>query len=230
MGGSYEQVGSAADVSNVNPMTGEGWNRLLQGQQGAQQGLQNLPSLMALLSGNATGLSDVASKLMGEYTASTNSLASGKAIEGIRNNLAQFSLMNGVNSGAQLKGSEYAATVPWLEAMTNQAQMKAGLAGQGMGLLGQGWQTQYQGMTNQLNNYNALMAQMAAPSWYEPTYAYQPGFMDYAAPIAGAGLGALAGGGLGGLFGGGGGGGPAPQLYGANNPYAGSGNWPYGTP
>jgi hypothetical protein len=51
------------------------------------------------------------------------------------------------------------------------ANAYTGASGQRAGLLANMWGTNQQGMFG-----------MAAPEWYEPTYAYQPGFMDYYLP------------------------------------------------
>ena len=215
MGGGYEEIGSYGDMAgkNLNPYTG-GTMSSLQGQQSNLWSMlsgMNPNTMMQGLGQNATGLSDIASKLMGAYTATSDSAAMAKAKEGVRGALGEYSGANALYSGAAGLGTERAAAIPWLEALTNQSQMQSQLAGGfGQQYLGAA-QNQYSTLASLFGNTQSNIAGLSQYSQYEPQYSYKPGFMDYAAPIMGAGLGfalggpmgAAAGSGLGGMFGGG---------------------------
>lgn len=202
MGGGYEEIGSAKDITNVNPMTG-GFAQGLQGQQsnlwGMLQGMTPA-AMMQGLGGQATGLSDIASQLMGAYTSASNASAMAQARENVRGTLNEFSMGNALHSGAAGIGTERAASLPWLEALTNQSNLQAQLAGGfGTQYLGAS-QNQYSNLASLFGQGQGIQGQLAMPSWYEPTYGYKQGFMDYAAPILGSAAGGFAGGAASQLF------------------------------
>lgn len=239
MGGGYEEIGSYGDMAgkNLNPYTGGTMSSL----QGTQSNLWSMLSgmnpntMMQGLGQNASGMSDAASLLMGNYASNRGNLGMIQANDAIKEAMFRASGVNAANSGYMWDSSERAAAEPIMRAMTDVAGMQSQLAG--------GFANQYLGASQ--NQYNTLaslfggtqsnIAGLSQYSQYEPQYTYKPGFMDYAAPILGSAagfmlggpMGAMAGGQLGGMFKGGGG---APQTYQSQgiNPYGGSGNWPYG--
>lgn len=197
--GSYEQVGTPSDVSNVNPYTGGFWNQLSGANQGFMTALQgNDPNaVMANLAGQIPNFQNIIGGLTGGYGDLLGNQAMIQAQRNARQVGAQYASDTGVNSGAYEKAIAEGTAAPFAQAATSLGAMQSnigssllsqytGLGGQQAGIYG-----------NLLGQTMGLQGQIGAPEWYNPQYAYKPGFWDYAAPF----LGAASGAGAGGFFG-----------------------------
>jgi hypothetical protein len=200
--GSYDQVGSAADSTNVNPYTGQMFNQMGTAQQGFMAALQgNSPNaVMANMSGQMGNFQNIIGGLTGGYGNLLNNQAMIQAQRNARTAGAQYASDTAVNSGAYESAVARGMAEPFAAAATNLGAMQAnigssllsqytGLAGQQAGIYG-----------NLAGQAMGIQGQYGMPEWYEAQYAYQPGFWDYASPILGAAAGGAAGGFFGNMF------------------------------
>jgi hypothetical protein len=174
MGGSYEQVGSAADVETrqLNPYA-DALTQQLMGTTGLQQFMAAFPQIQQMVNNMTSGY--------GQTRMQQAELAAQQAQSDIAGNFADIGALR---SSAAMQAIGRGVTGARLGALTDIAQMQTQLAGQ-LGL----------GGLESIGSDRALLASLARPEYYvyEPTYAYKPGFGDYFASILGAGGQAAAG-------------------------------------
>lgn len=196
-GGGYEQIGSAADVTDVNPYSG-----LLMGGLGQYDYTAPFSAFAQQIAPQLQGLS-----ISGPFAESQFGLAQQRANQ-IRRNLGEtYSQGGALFSGAFGEALGAGVAQPYMEAITN-------ITGQQTGLLGQ----LYGGALGGLPGLYQMPYQGAMPSLYEPSYGYQPsGFERF---MGGFGMGTGIGGAFGSVPGSGGGGGlgysPMGQTGGRN--------------
>ena len=171
MGGTYEPINQASDVTNLSAdMTQPAWASLFNAAQ-------------SFLSGQGVGeqFGTLASQLQdlvygGPGAESMYGYAQTQA-DKIRQQLAQqYSGSNALFSGAFGQALGEGVSAPFQQAAAGLNQQLGSLYGQGLGgIFGLG-QSAISGMT-----------QMAMPTYWQPDYAYQPGPFDYLAGIVGLG-------------------------------------------
>lgn len=197
MGGSYEQAGGPEDITNVNPMTGDILDILMgqlqAGGAGAEQliaSMGNFDFLNVLDDPRLTGMIE-------GYGGERNLLAdqaARKSIQDISHTFAGTGLYSGGFGQAVGQGVGEARG----RAAVDIEGQRLGLFGQAMGTAGQ---LQATGLSAGLGYYGGMgqtalagLSGMGMPEYYEPFYGYQPGFLDYATPLAGLGVMAYTGG------------------------------------
>jgi hypothetical protein len=211
-GGGYQQIGSASDVTNVNPFTGTSWN-LLTGNLGNYDYTQPFNYFTSQLAPELQGIST-----SGPYAESQLNLAQSQAND-IRQNLAQqYGGNNALFSGAFGKALGAGVAEPYMSAVANitgqQSNLLGGLYSGAMSQLGQMYQMPYN-----------MAGQYGMPTFYEPNYGYQQSpFQNF---MSGFGGGVGIGGSFASLpqFGGGGAGGGGSQTSFMNSAYP---AWVYG--
>ena len=196
MGGGYEQVGDPSDITNVNPMTGDILSILMGQLEAGGAGADQLIASM----GNFDFLSVLDDPrlqgIMGGYEGERNLLAeqaARKATEDISHTFSGTGLYSGAFGQAVGEGVGEA----YQRGAVDIQGQRLGLYGQAMGTAGQ---LQATGLSAGLGYFGqqtggalAGLSGMGMPEWYEPYYGYEPGLLDYFAPVAGAAAGAYLG-------------------------------------
>lgn len=176
-----EKIGSASDVTNVNPLTAgymTDLSKMIQGLQGATDPLNAFMGALPGLFGAAIGGTNPYTQAVQQYMGAITPGAVRGALTPYNEENAFYS--SGAVDAATRAAGEIQATGA-KDIIGMQTQMGQGLAGYGAGLLGQ--QT---GLLGQLAGYGAGMA---APEWWQPTYMERNtgfgNFMEALGPIAG---------------------------------------------
>lgn len=186
MGGDYKPVGSSEDVVNTNAYTGQ-MTDLLQQTLSGNGSLATSLIQSILKSGGQNDFLGVLNDprlngVIGSYGTERNSLAELAAQNTQRRIASQYaggSLYSGAFGEALGRGVGEA----YQGAATDIAGKQLGLYNSAMGLSAQGQQQAY---GSALGYYGGLqnsalqgLTAYGAPNWYDQTYAYKPGFLDY---------------------------------------------------
>lgn len=194
MGGGYEQVGEFSDSygKNVNNYTQGTMNMLGGNLQGflSQLGNYTPGAGMDALGGRSGQISGLTQQLMGPYASNMLQGATAQGIQGALGAANLNSMDNSLYSGKAGLDVTNAASIPLYQAMAQLGGMQSNLAGNfGSSLLS--------GYQNMANLYGGLggqamgnMSQLSSPDWYNQSYAYKPGFGDYATQLLGTAMGA----------------------------------------
>lgn len=170
MAGTYEQIGSEADVKQISPHADEAYNMITQMLGGNIGG-----DLLGQWLGSIPGIQDLSGQLTGPYAEMRTQAAEQQMLDVKRNITGQYADIGALRSSAAgealgrgMAGVKYGAMS---DILGKELGLTQSLAGGAAGLLGQG-----------LGAQTTLMGTLASaygPTYYEPTYGYQPGFMDY---------------------------------------------------
>ena len=183
--GEYAQVGSASDIQNISPYSDQIYNMMNQMLSGNIEG-----DLVGQWLGQMPGVQNLAVGVNSPYGQARMAQAQDIANQLKSDISGQFADIGALRSSAAAGEIGKAVSSQLLGAQTDIIGKEQGLVGQFGGmmanLMGQGLQAR-----------TGLMGQMAGvygPEYYEPTYAYQPGFLDYFTSLLGAAGQATAGG------------------------------------
>ncbi len=201
MGGDFEQVGSASDVTNVNPLTGDILQQLLgqlqAGGEGASQIIDQLGSFDFLDVLGDERLQGAISSFAGER----NTLADQAATQAQRQISGQFA-GTALHSGAFGEAVGLGVGQARQAAVTDIAGKQLGLFGQALGVAGQQRGQELGFFGQQIGGALQGLSSFGRPEFFNPTFAFDPGPLGGFANILGLGSSAaLTGLGLKELFG-----------------------------
>jgi hypothetical protein len=173
-----EKLGSAEDVTNVNPYTSQLWNNLQGLQSGFTANMGNYAPTnnVASLEGVLPGIQSISNSLISPYGTSLMNTADILGQSAMRGVASQYSNAGAVNSGAALSAMARGYAEPVSQAVTNIAQMQSnlggGLASSVLGQMGSAYGTQ----AGLLSNVLGLQGNLGQAEWWQPTYSsyYQP--------------------------------------------------------
>jgi len=175
--GTYEQIGSAADVEQISPYADQAWNMITQMLGGNIEGdilgqwLGSIPQIQGIAAGVTSPYGQARmEQAMAESRRIQSDIAGSYAKGGaLRSSAAAQAIGRGVGQTR-------------LGAMADIIGREQGLVGQltgiSSGLLGQGLAARA-GMMG-------AAAQFGQPTYYEPSYEYKPGLADYFISLLGA--------------------------------------------
>lgn len=208
MGGSYEAINQASDVTNLSETMTQGvWNMLQNPTTYAQPFQTFLSQIEPRLTSLVTD---------DRFSQAQYDVAQQKADE-IRKSLGQ-EWAGSIFSGPAQQAIGRGVATPYMEAVMNiagqQNQLRGALLGQGMA-----------GITNLYGQGLGGLTQLGMPAYWQPDYAYKPGALDYITALGGTAAslaGAFAG--IPGLGGGAGAAGAGASMVGQNMGYGILGN------
>lgn len=176
----YAKIGSAADVSNVNPLTSQFWDMLTGNQANMMATMQGYrpEESASFLSGFAPQAQQAAQNIIAPYQQDREQLANLMSQRAVQDVASQFSGMNALNSSAALQAMATGAAAPRAQLMSDIAQMQSqlggGLASQGLGQFGGAYNT----LANLFGIGQQLQGAMAAPEYFTPAYAEPKGWLS----------------------------------------------------
>lgn len=205
MGSSYEKLGSASDVKNVNPFTNDLYNQLLNQSnqfgkmfQSSKETYSPEAAFNYYFNTFTPQVMDVMNPATSQMAKSQTDLAAMLSQKGIQDTMGAFANNDLMYSGAAAKAVSNAAQLPYMTAANNittqQTQLMNNLLGTGMSIVPQSFQGQQELYGNMLLGTNQQLSQLAQPEWWQPTYAQKKGLWDYAMDVGTLGVGAVAAG------------------------------------
>jgi len=177
MAGGYEQVGGAEEIKNVSPYSDQIFNMMNKMLSGNIEGdlvgqwLGTIPQIQNLAAGVN---SPYGQARMAQAQSTANQLKSDIA--------GQFADIGALRSSAAAGEIGKAVSNQLLGAQVDIIGREQGMVGKFGGMLANLLGAGLQSRTGLMSG----MAQAFGPEYYEPTYAYQPGFIDYFSSLLGA--------------------------------------------
>ena len=183
MAGTYEQIGGAGDVQQMSPYADQTFNLITQALGGNIEG-----DLVGQWLGSIPQIQGIAAGINSPYGSARMEQANvmGQQIQqDIAGSYAKGGALRSSAAGQAIgRGVGQAKMGALADIMGREQGLVGQLSGLSAGLLGQGLQAR--------TGMMGALGQFGQPTYYEPTYGYQPGLMDWLFAGAGAG-GQLAG-------------------------------------